>query len=206
MARVKNKRDDIPLGAWLCAGVICLILICYSFANRMPYLLNMHKMWFYFACSFTLTLTFFIYFVFFHQWTTTGRTGFQMRYSKEELENRLFRKKETLKSLALLTVFAAFFAWAAWGVVACAADVYSKELFHKTYIVNSLRDMGSGVDVGLAEVHSNDSAEYLLKQYGYYYLTSGVPWKIGDFVCAAGRTSTLGTIVEELKIGRCEEQ
>jgi hypothetical protein len=198
---MKTKPKKYPLGLWFFVATILTGLLCYICANTMPYLLNMNKMWIYFYCSFPFVLAFFIYFVFFHKWATTGHTGFEMRYSVEALENSTYKTKQALIAIGLLTILSAILAWASWGIVACGSYIYSKEPFKFTYLVISLKGEGNlGVGVGL--VDPADGSEYSLKQAGYY-LTLGVPWQVGDHVCAKGRTSFLGTIVDDFKVGEC---
>ena len=124
-----------------------------------------------------------------------------MKFTKDDLANPYFKAKQVLISLFWVCVLSAASAWATWCFPACAAYFYSKQSVTQEFVVNKLRDAGnSGVDVGL--VDKLDGVQYSLKQPGY--LSLGVPWNVGDTVCAKGRTSFFGTIVEDFKVGACE--
>jgi hypothetical protein len=204
---MRNKKDGhrFPIGFWSVMAAILTVIVCYIPASRMPYLLNMQKMWIYFSCTSPFVLAFFIYFIFFHKWKASGLTGFQMRYSNQNLVNVYTgsssnKVKGYLFYITSFTIFSVILTWYSWSVVACGAYLYSKDPFKNTFTVISLRDVGNkGVDLGLVAA---DRGEYLLMQKGYY-LTLRVPWEVGDYVCAKGRTSFLGTIVDNFSIGEC---
>ena len=180
--------------------LIVIDMVCYSYSRTMPYLFNEKVIFSRFYMIFPLVLMFFIYFVYFYKWQVSRQTGFQMKHSKKELANPYFKAKQVLFSLTLFVVFSAALAWSTWGIPACGAYFYSKQPVTQEFVVNKLRGAGnSGVDVGL--VDKADGVQYSLKQPGY--LSLGVPWNVGDTVCAVGRTSFLGTIVEDFKVGAC---
>jgi hypothetical protein len=203
--QTKKKPSNYPLGFWIFVTSVFAVIFAEMFSKRMPYLLNMHKVWMYFYVSFPSVLTFFIYFVFFHKWKTTGLTGFQMRFSNQYLVDTYITKPSKPKGpwfyIICITILSAFLAWYSWSIMACGAYFYSKDSFQMTYLINDLTDRGnSGVDVELVDTASGD--KYLLKQKGYS-LTLKTPWRVGDYVCAKGRTSFLGTIVDDFKTGEC---
>lgn len=196
MANSKNES----LGAIVSALVIIIDMACYGYSRTMPYLFNEKVVLSRFYMIFSLVLMFFIYFVYFYKWQVSGQTGFQMKHSKKELADPYFKAKQVLFSLTLFVVFSAALAWSTWGIPACGAYFYSKQPVTQEFVVNKLRGAGnSGVDVGL--VDKADGVQYSLKQPGY--LSLGVSWNVGDTVCAVGRTSFLGTIVEDFKVGAC---
>ena len=180
--------------------VIIIDMVCYGYSRTMPYLFNEEVILSRFYMIFPLVLMFFIYFVYFYKWQVSGQTGFQMKHSKKELANPYFKAKQVLFSLTLFVVFSAGLAWMTWGIPACGAYFYSKQRVTQELVINKLRGAGnSGVDIGLFD--KVDGVQYSLKQPGY--LSLGVPWNIGDTVCAKGRTSFFGTIVEDFKVGTC---
>jgi hypothetical protein len=195
--KTKPRNNRIPLSVWFFCAVILADLLCATSAREMPYLLNMHKYWIYYACAFLYALAFFSYFVFFHKWGNTGRTIFQTRHPRKAPEN----SRQAIVEFAGLAVLSAVFAWMSWGIVAIGADWFSKVPFSKSYVLVSLGGLGgTGVDFGL--VDSVDGNKYLLKQRGYMISTQ-TEWKIGGVVCAKGRTSAWGAIVEDLTASEC---
>ncbi len=195
--KTKPRNSRIPLRVWVFCAVILVDLWCATSAKRLPYMLNMHKYWIYYACAFPGAVAFFSYFVFFRKWGKAGRTMFQMRHSVEVRENL----KQASLEFAMILVVSAAIAWMSWGVVACGAEWYSKEPFSKTYVLVSLTDRGTtGVDFGLADTAGG--SKYLVKQKRSLF-TAQSKWEINGVVCAQGRTSFLGAIVEDLKAGEC---
>jgi hypothetical protein len=196
----KKSEYYLPPGAIIFFSILVIVMVCYVFSVAKPYLFNEHLIFNWFYMIFPLALIFCIYFIYFHKWKVSGQTGFQMKFSKEELANPYFKAKQVLASLFWVCVFSAASAWATWGIPACGAYFYSKQPVTQEFVVDKLRGAGnSGVDVGL--VDKDDGVEYSLKQPGY--LSLGVPWNIGDTVCAKGRTSFFGTIVEDFRLGAC---
>ena len=195
-----DGKNGLPQGGIIFFIALTIDMICFVCSRTMPYLFNEKVILSRFYFIFPSILVFAIYFVYFHKWKVSGKTGFQMRFSKKELADSYFRVKQILFSLVLFVVFSAALAWSTWGIPACAAYFYSKQPVTKEMVVNKLKGAGnSGVDIGL--VDKLDSVQYSLKQPGY--LSLGVPWNIGDTVCAKGRTSYFGTIVEDFKVGVC---
>lgn len=189
-----------PFGLWVFAIVILTDMCCYIYGQRIPYLFEEEAILNRFYLIFPAIWIFFIYFIFLHKWKVSGQTGFQMQHSKRELENLRFKIKSILHLVFWTTFFSAALAWMTWGIPACGSYFYSKQPVTREFVVDKLRGAGnSGVDVGL--VDKADGVKYLLKQPGY--LSLGVPWSIGDNVCAQGRTSLWGTIVEDFKSGVC---
>jgi hypothetical protein len=193
----KPRNNRIPLQVWIFCAVILADLWCATSAKRMPYMLNIHKYWFYYACAFPGTLAFFSYFVFFRKWGKAGQTMFEMRHSGGVRGNL----KRASFEFAIMLVISAAFAWMSWGVVACGAEWFSKEPFSKTYKLVSLTDRGTtGVDFGLVDTESG--SKYLVKQSRSLF-TAQSKWEINSSVCAQGRASGWGAMVEDLKAGGC---
>jgi len=195
--KTKPRNNRIPLQVWVFCVLILADLWCATSAKRLPYMLNMHKYWIYYACAFPGTLAFFSYFVFFRKWGKAGQTMFEMRHPggvRGDLKRASYE-------FSIMLVVSAAFAWMSWGVVACAAESFSKEPFSKTYVLVSLSDRGAtGVDFGLVDAASG--SKYLVK-LNRSILTAQNKWKKNGVVCAQGRTSAWGAIVEDLKVGEC---
>ena len=201
MTETQNKLYA-PIGLWVFVFVMLAVIGGNVIGGSLPYLFTKKITLIRAFIIFPLLFVFLIYFAFFHKWITSGRTSFRMRFTKEELANPYIKAKYFLLSFFGCMAMSAGIAWISWGVVACAASLYSKEPINKTYKIRSFWGAGSiGVDVGL--INLTNGSEYTVNEQGYY-LNLGVPWKVGDIVCAKGRTSVLGTIVDELKAGSCE--
>lgn len=195
-----KRKSQLPLSGIIFFTLVVIDMSCYVGSRGIPYLFNERVILDRFYFIFPSILIFAIYFIYFHKWKVSGQTGFQMRLSKKALTNPYFKAKHLLFSLAGIFLGSVALAWSTWSIPACAAYFYSKQPVTQEFVVDNLRDAGnSGVDVGL--IDKEDDVEYSLKQPGY--LSLGVPWSLGDTVCAKGRTSFFGTIVEDFKVGAC---
>ena len=202
---MQSKTQDklyAPIGLWIFVFVILAVIGSDAIGRTLPYLFTEKITLIRVFVIFPLFFVFLIYFAFFHKWITSGHTSFCMRFTKEELANPYIKAKYFLLSFFGCMAMSVGIAWISWGLVACTANLYSKDPLNKSYKIKAFRGAGSaGVDVSLIDMV--DNSEYSIIQSGYY-LSLSVPWKIGDIVCAKGRTSALGTIVDELKAGSCE--
>ncbi len=196
------NRLYAPIGLWVFVFIVFVMIGGDILGGRLPYLFTEKIIFIQTFIIFPSWLVLFIYFAYFHKWITSGRTSFRMRFTKEELANPYIKAKFFILTFMGGVVFSIFFAYISWSTIACAANFYSKNPTNKAYKIKNFRDTGNiGVNVGLIDI--TDNSEYLVNQKGYY-LNLGVPWKVGDIVCAKGRTSALDTIIDDLKTGSCE--
>ncbi|MFW5432137.1 MAG: hypothetical protein ACKE5Q_05055 [Methylophilaceae bacterium] len=168
-----------------------VLLSCYAIARRMPYLLNMHNMWIYFCISLAIILVIAIYFIFFHIW------------KKLEINSAmiLFSKRKKVKGLLGLLGLSVVLVWMSWGVAGCSAYLFSKAHYSELYTISKLKTGGrKGWDVTLVDAHNK---KYMLT-LSNLYMSRNFPWREGDIVCAIGRTSFFGAIIEGFSANECK--
>jgi hypothetical protein len=197
----KKYKYYVPLGMVIFLSTIVIWVFCLVCSTGIPYLLNREALipsWFYFAlpCFFI----FFIYIIFFYKCNPGKRSYFQINHTKAELANPNFKAKRILVVLFWALLGAISFASMTWAVLACGAYIYSKQPVTQEFVVNDLRRAGK-YNINVWVVGKENGTQYSLNQRSRSQ--TGLDWQIGDTVCAKGRTSIFGTIVEDFKIGAC---
>lgn len=190
METKSNKRTQLIGSAILVFGTT--IMTAYAVARRMPYLLNMHNMWAYFIFTLAVILVLSIYVVFSHEWKDPELNSAVMRFGQ-------INKAKTVLGLLFLSII---LVWMSWGLVGISAYLFSKEPYFKLFTIDSLEPGGrKGWDVNLLD--RKTKVEYSLT-LSRQYMHESFPWKEGDVVCAKGRTSFFGAIIEDFNAGECE--
>ena len=190
MENKKDKRTHLIGGAIILTGMA--IMTAYAFARRMPYLLNMHNMWSYFVSILAIALVLSSYLLFFHQ----------SKDPKINSATLLLSKKDKIKAVLSAMTCSAMLAWPSWGLVGISAHLFSSEPYHRLFAIDDLHSAGKkGWDVVLVDIkNKNDYSLTLSRQF----MQESFPWKEGDVVCAKGRTSFFGAIIEDFNAGECD--
>ena len=190
METKQNKRTHLIGSTFLVVGFA--ILTAYAFARRMPYLLNMHNMWLYFIFTLAIILVVFIYQAFFHQFKDPVLNSAMLSYGN---------KNKIISGLAILLI-SIIVVWMSWGLVGLSANLFSREPYYGLYIIDSLEPGGrKGWDVALVDAKNKNEYSLTLSRQ---YMSKSFPWKEGDLVCAKGRTSFFGAIIEDFNAGECK--
>lgn len=190
METKQNKRTHLIGSTFLVVGFA--ILTAYAFARRMPYLLNMHNMWLYFIFTLAIILVVFIYQAFFHQFKDPVLNSAMLSYGN---------KNKIISGLAILLI-SIIVVWMSWGLVGLSANLFSREPYYGLYIIDSLEPGGrKGWDVALVDAKNKNEYSLTLSRQ---YMNKSFPWKEGDLVCAEGRTSFFGAIIEDFNAGECQ--
>ena len=183
---------------WFFTVFIIVILFCYAIARRMSYMLNMHNMWAYFIFSFTIISLWFIYAVFIYKSKRLGLTRYEEKY-REQSEINLFHRLKI--SLAIFFLLAGLI-WMSWGIVGCSAYLSSREPYFELFTIDSLQPAGrKGWNVALAATKNKNKYSLTLPNL---YMNTSFPWKEGDLICAKGRTSIFGAIIEDFNAVQCK--
>jgi hypothetical protein len=187
---METKRTQLIGTAILATGFG--VMTAYTIARRMPYLLNMNNMWAYFGATLLLALMFSIYLLFFHQSKEPKLNSATLRLSK----------KDKLKAVIGAVGCSAMLAWPSWSLVGLSAHLFSWESYFELFTIDSLEPGGrKGWDVKL--IDRKTQVEYSLT-LSRQYMRESFPWKEGEVVCAKGRTSFFGTIIEYFNAGECK--
>ena len=190
METKKSKRTRL-IGTAIIV-VPTAIMTTYAFARRMPYLLNMHNMWLYFIFTLAIILVLSIYVVFFHQSKDPKINSAMLRFSN----------KNKVKSILCGQFIFGALVWTSWGLVGLSANLFSREPYYGLYIIDSLEPGGrKGWDVALVDAKNKNEYSLTLSRQ---YMSKRFPWKEGDLVCAKGRTSFFGAIIEDFNAGECQ--
>lgn len=186
----QNKRTQL-----IGRGILVIgfgIMAAYAIARRMPYLLNMYNMWSYFVSILAIALVLSSYLLFFHQ----------SKDPKINSATLLLSKKDKIKAVLSAMTCSAMLAWPSWGLVGISAHLFSSEPYYRLFTIDNLHSAGKkGWDVELLD--RKTKVEYSLT-LSRQYMHESFPWKEGDLVCAKGRTSFFGAIIEDFNSDECK--
>lgn len=190
MEITKSNRTQLIGTAILVVPAI--IMAVYAYARRVPYLLNIHNMWTYFVVAIAIVSMLSVYLLFFH-------TSKDLKINRTTL---CMSKKNKIKAVVGAVGCSAMLAWPSWGLVGLSAYLFSREPFFELFTIDSLEPGGrKGWDVKLVGIKSKNKYSLTVSNL---YMNTSFPWKEGEVVCAKGRTSFLGAIVENFNTGNCE--
>ena len=172
-------------------------VICYETGKSLSYLQTARnfqvRMYFLFP---TLVL-FLIWFGFLHRWRESGKSGYQM--AMEKLDNGIARVLNTLIGVFGLIAIPAIFSWASVFYAAWAANLLSRDAFSGTYRITDVRSVSSHY---VLDLEGKDNHEEAALPVSRNALKSS-NWRTGDVICARGRSSAFGTMVESISRNEC---
>lgn len=152
---------------------------------------------------FPVLLVVLLYFAFVYKNEKSGgRTGLQIKMAA--LPTRRKRWLSVLTFLAASALMCAFVAWSATIYPAFAAELTAATPFAQTYTVENIRvrggfDRTAFFDLALRPRNGSDQVGLNLG----YFSDDKHQWKRGDTICARGRTSIFGTIIDATSRGSC---
>lgn len=188
------KASQIANNKWTFIVVFCVLglwMLAVIFGESLPYLATQSSSDIRVRFVFPLLSVFLVWFVFLHKWSETGATGYQMRM--RELKNRSGRVKHTLILVFGLFLLAGFISWTSINFARWAAFVSPSEPFSQAYKVISIGAMsGAKLDIEMIGVSGGKTAWLRLTRSKH----AQQDWGVGDKVCAKGKISMFGVIVE----------
>jgi hypothetical protein len=140
-----------------------------------------------------------VWFGFVHRWRGTGKSGYRMAMDK--LESRGARLKNTAIGLFGLIAIPAIFSWSSVVYAAWAAYLLSHNPFLEAYRITDVRAVSNYYELDLEGTSNRQQASLPVRKNAF----DDGGWRVGDVICARGRSSPLGTIVESISARACRE-
>lgn len=135
------------------------------------------------------------WFTFRHRWRETGQTGFAMRMAQPGTKKE--RVKQAALGLAGLLAITFMMAWTSIHFVAWVAYLVSRTPVEKSYGVMHINSVTAGYSFDLRSRSTGEEVSLRVPPAW----ASGL--RVGMTVCAQGRSSMFGTVIESLKASDC---
>jgi hypothetical protein len=176
------------------AGTVLLVswAICYETGKSLPYLQTERSFQLRMYLLYPLLVLPLIWFAFFHRWKETGKSGYRMAMDK--LDSPSARLKNTVVGLLGLIAIPAAFAWSTAFYAAWAAYLLSHQAFSETYRIVDVRAVSNYWELDLEATSTREQVALPVRTHA---------WRAGEVVCAHGRSSALGFIVESINANEC---
>ncbi len=172
----------IGIGAWI---------VAVKTGERLPYLMTPDARHIRMAILFPALAVLLGWFAFGHRWRETGQTGYAMRMA--QLATRKERIKQTALGLCGLLLIPFMIAWTSIHLAAWVAYFVSSTPFEETYGIMDMKSVTAGYSF---DMYSRSTGEEVTLRVP---LAWGSGLRVGMTVCAQGRSSAFGTMIESLK-------
>lgn len=176
----------IALGAWI---------VAIKTGERIPYLMTSEARQFRLAILFPVLAVLLGWFAFGHHWRETGQTGYQMRMA--QLRTRGERVKNTIVLLVGSLLLPIGVAWTSIHLVAWIAYFVSSTPHEETYGIMDIKSVTAGYSF---DMYNRSTGKEVALRVPLAW-ASGL--RVGMAICAQGRSSPFGTVIEALKAADC---
>lgn len=190
MSRAQASRVFIAtfvgIGAWI---------ILVKTGERLPYLVTPFSRDIRAMLMFPVLAAVLAWFAFAHRWKQTGKTGYAMRMA--QLGSRKERVTQTMLALCGLLLVPAMIAWTSIHLVAWVAYLVSGSSFQEAYQIIDKKSVTGGLSLEMQSRSTNDEVSLRVRTQW------GADLRSGMVVCAQGRSSVFGTVIESLNGSDC---
>lgn len=176
----------IGVGAWM---------VAIKTGERLPYLVTAEARSIRLAIVFPTLTALLAWFVLVHRWKETGKTGYAMRMA--QIDSRKERITQTALGLGALLVIPLMVAWSSIHLVAWVAHLAANEPFAQTYQILDRKSVTAGFSF---DMYSRSTGQEVALRVPLAWGSGLGP---GMNVCAQGRSSMFGTVIESLRRAEC---
>lgn len=176
----------VGLAAWI---------VAIKTGERLPYVMTTEARNIRLAIVFPALLVLLGWFAAGHRWRKTGQTGYAMRMA--QIGSRKERIKQTILGVLGLLLLPLMVSWSSIHLLAWAAYFVSSTPFEKTYGIMDIKSVTAGYSF---DMYGRSSGEEVTLRVPLAW-ASGL--RVGMTVCAQGRSSVFGTVIESLKASDC---
>ena len=195
------KASELAQNKWIyfaCIIFVGSLGLAYETGKELPYLYTESASTIKLFVVFPLLVLFFIWVTLLHKWSETGLTGYQMALA--HVPNRRNRIKLQVGALFGGILISATLPWMLNNYIIWVAEWTASRRFAHTYQVIEIKGVSNAYDVNMMAVPERADVSLRLTKERLAMRD----WKEGDLVCAQGRTSIFGTIIETVKRGTSE--
>lgn len=172
----------IAIGAWI---------VAVKTGERLPYLMTPEARNIRLGIVFPVLAVLVGWFVFGHRWRETGKTGYAMRMA--QIGSGKERIKQTALGLCGLLLIPLMVAWSSIHLTAWVAYFVSSTPFEEEYDILDIKSVTAGYSF---DMYSRSTGEGVTLRVP---LAWGSGLRVGVTVCAQGRSSMFGTVIESLQ-------
>lgn len=174
------------VGAWM---------LLVKTGERLPYLITEFSRDIRVLLMFPVLTAVLAWFAFAYRWKQAGQTGYAMRMA--QLGSKGERVKQTVLALCGLLLIPAMVAWTSIYLVAWVAYLVSGSPFEESYQLIAKKRATGGLSLEMQRRSTNDEVTLRVPTEWATDLRPGM------VVCAKGRSSAFGTVVESLQASSC---
>lgn len=191
------RTSDVANNKWLFIGAMAAVVIwflAFEIADRLPYLYTPFAFNIRAYLVAPAILVVMVWFTLIHTWGESGKTGYRM--AMDGLPSRKERIKQTLLGSLGLVAVPAGLAWTLIAFPILAAYLSASQPYAEVFRADYLKAYGNRYDLWMT--HPATGEEVALRQSREQVSEQRRGWNPGDLVCARGRTSVFGTLIESL--------
>lgn len=191
------RTNDVANNKWLFIGAMAAVAIwflAFETARRLPYLYTPFAFNVRAYLVAPAIMSVMVWFTLIHKWEESGKTGYRM--ALDALPILREKIKLSFGGLAGLVLITAGLAWTFIAFPILAAYLLAFQPYAEVYRVDRLEAVSIRYDVWMTNPDTGE--EVALRQSAEQVSKQRRDWNPGDMVCARGRTSVFGTLIESL--------
>lgn len=191
------KTNDVANNKWLFIGAMAAVVIwflAFETADRLPYLYTPFAYNLRVYAVFPLLLLLAFWATLIHKSPNSGMSGY--RTAMAGIQSRRERVKQTLLGFLGVIGIPAGLAWTLIAFPILAAYLSASQPYAEVFRADYLKAYGNRYDLWMT--HPTTGEEVALRQSREQVSEQRRGWNPGDMVCARGRTSVFGTLIESL--------